>query len=182
MYQVNFLPWRIIQLQARYRFWCNSLLIQSLVIVAGVLIILWLWVSEKQQQRILLITLSQQQATLGKAYEITKNNLMKLKKIKLLQQAHQLAQLHTQRYLVLLQQLSLLIPDSCWVTSIEEHNDVLVLVAISDNYAAIIIFLQQLSESGYLGNIRLGDVNKSDHSKYHFVIHADWQSREQYNE
>ena len=183
MYQVNFLPWRTAQLHTRYHFWRNCLFIQSVIAMAGISGVFWLWADTQQQQHAELVVLAQQKAQLEKVWQLTNKKIMKLKKMKSMQQKQQLARRHSQRYLVLLRQLPLLIPQSCWITRFEEQSGVLIFAAKSNDYAAIITFFQKLNEEQDLVNIRLGDVinNNDDNGKYHFVIRAAWQRGAQHD-
>ncbi len=182
MYQVNLLPWRIAQLQMRYCFWRNCLFMQGLAIITGMMMMLGLWTHEQQQQQIQLSNLIHKQEKIKKTYEITHSRQVKLEKMQSIQKIWQQASLRNQRYSMLLQQLSLLIPDSCWLTAIEEHNGLLKLVANSHHHAAIMTFLRKLSEESNLEKIYIYDIKRSNHSIYHFVIHANWKIREGHHE
>ncbi len=178
MYQVNFLPWRMAQLKVRYRFWRNCFLIQGLVAITVMIVMLSSWIQEQQQQQAKILALSQQQEKYQAAYELTSRGFMKLKKMQSFQQMQHKEQLHAQRYLMLLQQLSLLIPDNCWISALKEQNDILILVAGSDDHTAIMAFFHKLNEQKELGNIYLNKVEQSSDAKYHFIIHADWNGLE----
>ncbi|AWK14892.1 hypothetical protein CCS41_11055 [Candidatus Fukatsuia symbiotica] len=95
-----------------------------------------------------------------------------LERIKARRRNHQKIQHQTYNYLILLQRLSRLIPDSCWLIKLEQHDDLLVLAGIGNNYTTIIAFLQKLVAEDNLFNIQLHNLNQQKKGELHFVIHV----------
>ncbi|CRY56592.1 type IV pilus biogenesis protein PilN [Yersinia intermedia] len=105
-----------------------------------------------------------------------------------LQQAEQRAQVYRQaqqstyRYTRLLQQLSQHIPSSCWLVNLLPQDNGFIFEAISQDYAAIDIFLVQLSRQSSLTNVRLQKIVQQDDGTFRFSVWADRQQGEDNHE
>ncbi|EGY29161.1 Tfp pilus assembly protein PilN [Candidatus Regiella insecticola 5.15] len=172
MFQVNFLPWRTRQLMSRYHFWLNLFFLQSVIIIVGIMLIFLLWKNEHLQHQITLIQLLQQQKVLQTIYLATQKKAKLLQNIKIRNKNHQHIQQQTKNYLMLLQRLSRLIPENCWLLRLEQQGNLFVFDGISNNYTAIITFLRKLAAEDSLFNIQLHNINQNQEGKLYFVIHA----------
>lgn len=182
MFQVNFLPWRMKQLKVRYRFWRNLFLLKIIFLIIITLVLSLSWRNEHQQQRLSLAALLQQQAALQAVYLATQQEAARLQRIKSRRKVYQREEKQAQRYVVLLQSLSRLIPNNCWLVKLEQQNNAFILDGISEDYATIVAFSQRMAAEDNLFNIQLNDVTQQDSGYVHFVMHVNWREEKYTNE
>ncbi|MFI0488602.1 MAG: PilN domain-containing protein [Yersinia sp. (in: enterobacteria)] len=182
MYQVNFIPWRIAQQIARFRFWRNTGLCHLGLLVIGLIVVQMQLRSERVLLQNNLVVLSHQQAALSQRHQLTQQEMTRLAVMKRHFQLYQQARQPAYHYSHLLQHLSEHIPDSCWLVALIPQGNAVVFTAISRDYVAINTFLTMLSRQPLLENVRLEGITQRDDGNFRFTVWADWQAGGRINE
>ncbi|CNH65753.1 PilN domain-containing protein [Yersinia pekkanenii] len=175
MYQVNFSSWRAEHQLDRYRFWRNAGLCQCTLFVITLLVIQVQSRTAHIRQQVNLAALSQQQSLLSQHYQELQQAMAQLRHREHRAQIYRQALQPARRYSTLLQQLSQQIPDSCWLVSLIPQDERVVFEAISQNYAAINVFLVQLGRQPLLENVHLQGITQQEDGHFRFVVWAEWR-------
>ncbi|TQI77714.1 pilus assembly protein HofN [Serratia fonticola] len=174
MYQVNLLPWRIRRQRQRYNFWLRCFGAQLL---AALLILAFTYgflSAQQTQQRRALQGLTQQYAVLNGQIQQRQKMVAELAHQVAVETRRQQNRTHNLRYLALLQQLSLAIPEALWLTVFEENTKGISLRGFSGHYAAIAAFEQRLAALPLLQDSRLVDVTRRKDGVLAFTLTARW--------
>lgn len=175
MYQVNLLPWRARIFAARYRFWIRILLLQ-LAIFSLCLMILGSYLSlslHQQQQYVALLKTDEEHLT--SRYQQTQQAMARLKQMQLLQQQWLRRERHNQAYLQLLQQLPQQMPETLWLTSLEQRDGIMQFKGISRDYSSLAHFASSLSHIKTLQHIQLSQMNISAIGQRQFILQSHWR-------
>lgn len=182
MYQVNFSLWRAERRFTRYRFWRNAGVCQCALWLLALLIVQGQSRVVQVDQQANLAALTQQQMVLSEQYQAVQHGMTQLQQIEQRAQVYRQAQQSAYRYTTLLQLLSQHIPSSCWLVNLLPQGDGFVFEAISQDYAAIDVFLVQLSRQSLLANVRLQKIVQQDNGTFRFAVWAGWQEGEDSHE
>lgn len=178
MYRVNLLPWRIRQQRRRCTFWLRLFCAQFLVATA-ILGFTYFFLSHQQvQQRRVLQELTQQQTDLNARLHEVQQAMSELARVTAEEARCQENLEHNRRYLSLLKQLSLALPDTLWLTRFEGNAKGISLQGVGGHYAAIGAFEQRLALSSLLQNSRLVDVRLREEGGLEFSLTARWGESE----
>lgn len=174
MYQVNLLPWRTRGQRRRCAFWLRMFVLQ-LVLVLAVLMVVFGLLSQQQVQRYeALLALIDQQTKLTDRYQQLQQTMARLACLTALAQQHDNNREHNRRYLQLLQQLPVLLPDPLWLIALESHAQSITLRGLSRRYEAVLQFEQQLTALPLLQRYRLAEVAQRQDGLFSFTLVAHW--------
>lgn len=174
MYQVNLLPWRLRRQRQRYTFWLRCFIAQSLlVLVMFVTVCFWLRYQQAQQHAVLQ-GLTQQHTDLAGRIQQTQQKMAELARLAAEDARYQHNRTQNWRYLSLLQQLSLTLPASLWLTEVEENAKGISLRGRGGAYAEVVLFEQRLAALPLLQGCRLVEVTQSKAGGLAFTLTARW--------
>ncbi|PWC11682.1 fimbrial protein [Brenneria roseae subsp. americana] len=180
MLLVNFLPWRQRRLWRRARNWLMALLLQLLLaaVLFGIVYSLW-----HRQYTLLLRELgdvSAQRQQWVAQYQQTRQIWEKLQQHQAQHEVDAAGNRHNQRYLSLLEQLSLMMPERLWLTEIADRGTHLSIAGMSENYTDIVNLNRALGRHPSMGRVRILNAlrQQNGRSLLHFALQADWQTEE----
>lgn len=174
MYQVNLLPWRLKLQRQRYTFWLRCFAAQLLLVLA-LLAATYCWLHYQQaRQHSLLLGLTQQHTELAERIQQTQKMMAEVARLATEDARYQHNRAQNRRYLSLLQQLSLTLPDTLWLTSFEENAKGISLRGQGGPYAAIITFERQLAVLPLLQGCHLVEVTQRKEGGLVFTLTARW--------
>lgn len=155
VFMVNLLPWRQRRLVRRSRYWCLLLLCHTgcvLMVIAG-----GKQVTSRQRlvQEAALTTALQQQQQRHTQLQDVRQAMTQLRQQQEGRQAQGEAQAHILRYVQLLEQLSGLVPDELWLTSLADQGDGISISGRSHNYTDIVQFSMRLERLASLTAVRI---------------------------
>lgn len=174
MYQVNLLPWRLRRQRQRYRFWLGCFCAQLLVALVILFFIYGLLGYQQVQQRQVLQERVQQQSAISAQIQQRQRMMAELANLAKEAARSQQDRAHNRRYLALLQQLSRALPDTLWLTELEENAQGISLHGLGGPYAAITIFEQRLAALPLLQDSRLAEVIQRKDGVLAFTLTARW--------
>ncbi|MCW6567046.1 PilN domain-containing protein [Yersinia ruckeri] len=174
MYQVNFLPWRMARLQARYRFWRNLLIGQMVAIVMFAICITGFLHTERVQHRHEEETLLAQIMQLDTMVQSTKRLQAELQQRKDHHDRQRQIYRRTQDYLTLLNLLALSMPANCWLTQLLQQKQVYHFDAYCRDYAAINQLHIELAQIRDKADIQIHGIRRQDNKEKLFTIQARW--------
>ncbi|WON76743.1 PilN domain-containing protein [Serratia sp. UGAL515B_01] len=178
MYQVNLLPWRVRQQRRRYVFWLRLFCTQLFVATSILTSIFFLLGHQQVQQRKVVQTLTQQYSDLTVRLREVQQSMSELARVTAAETQRRQNLAHNRRYLSLLQQLSLALPDTLWLTRFEENAKGILLQGVGAPYAAIITFEQQMALSPLLHHSQLAEVMAREEGGLTFILKARWVTNE----
>lgn len=174
MYQVNLLPWRLRRQRQRYTFWLRCFVAQLLLVLA-MLAAAYFWLCDQQaRQHSMLQGLTQQYTELAGRIEQTQQKMAELARLTAENARYQHNRSHNLRYLSLLLQLSVTLPDTLWLTGFEESPKGISLWGQGGAYAEIITFERRLAALPLLQGCRLVEVTQRKEGGLAFTLTARW--------
>lgn len=174
MYQVNLLPWRLTRQRQRYTFWLRCFVAQLLLVLALLVAAYCLLRYQQARQHALLQSLTQQHSVLTGRIQQTQQLMAAVARLAAEDDRYQHNHTQNLRYLSLLQQLSLTLPDTLWLTGFEESAKGILLRGQGGPYAEIVIFERRLAALPLLQGCHLVDVTQSKESGLAFTLAARW--------
>lgn len=174
MYQVNLLPWRLRRQRQRCIFWLRCFAAQLLLVLA-LLVATYFWLHYQQaRQHSLLLGLTQQHTELAERIQQTQQIMTEVARLAAKDARYQHNRTQNLRYLSLLQQLSVTLPDTLWLTSFEENAKGISLRGQGGPYAEIVTFERRLAALPVLQGCRLVEVTQRKEGGLTFTLTARW--------
>lgn len=174
MYQVNLLPWRLRRQRQRYTFWLRCFVAQLLLVLAMLAVTYFLLHYQQARQHSMLQGLTQQHTELAGRIQQTQKMMAELARIAAESARYQHNRTQNLRYLSLLQQLSITLPDTLWLTGFEENPKGITLLGQGGAYAEIVIFERRLAALPLLQGCRLVEVTQRKEGGLAFTLTARW--------
>jgi pilus assembly protein HofN len=174
MYQVNLLPWRLRRQRQRYTFWLRCFIAQLLLVLAMLAAIYFLLHYQQAKQQSMLQGLTQQHTELAGRIQQTQQMMAKLARMAAENARYQHNRSQNLRYLALLQQLSVTLPDTLWLTGFEENTKGISLQGQGGAYAEIVTFERRLAALPLLQGCRLVEVTQRKEGGLTFTLTARW--------
>lgn len=175
MYQVNLLPWRLRRQRQRYTFWLRCFVAQLLLVLALLVAVYGLLRYQQARQHALLQSLTQQHSELAGRIQQTQQLMAEVARLAAEDARYQHNRTQNLRYLSLLQQLSLTLPDTLWLTGFEENAKGILLRGQGGPYVAIVTFERQLAALPLLQGCHLVEVTQSKENGLAFTLAARWR-------
>lgn len=174
MYQVNLLPWRLMRQRQRYIFWLRCFAVQLLLVLA-LLVATYSWLRYQQaRQHSQLLGLTQQHTELAGRIQRTQQMMAEVARLAAEDARYQHNRAQNLRYLSLLQQLSVTLPATLWLTGVEENAKGILLRGQGGPYAAIVNFERRLAALPLLQSCHLVEISQSKESGLEFTLTARW--------
>lgn len=174
MYQVNLLPWRLRLQRQRYTFWLRCFVAQLLLVLATLTAAYFLLFYQQAKQRSILQGLTQQHTELAGRIQQTQQKMAELARLAAESTRYQHNRARNLRYLSLLQQLSITLPETLWLTDFEENARGILLRGQGGAYGEIVTFEQRLAALPLLQGCRLVEVTQRKEGGLAFTVTARW--------
>jgi pilus assembly protein HofN len=174
MYQVNLLPWRLRRQRQRYTFWLRCFVAQLLLVLAMLAVAYFLLHYQQERQHSRLQSLTQQHTELAGRIQQTQQMMVELARLAAKNARYQHNRAQNLRYLSLLQQLSVTLPDALWLTGFEENPRGIFLQGQGGAYAEIVTFERRLAALPLLQGCRLVEVTQRKEGGLAFTLTAHW--------
>ncbi|MFQ0828869.1 PilN domain-containing protein [Serratia fonticola] len=174
MYQVNLLPWRLRRQRQRYTFWLRCFVAQLLLVLATLTAAYFLLFYQQARQHSILQGLTQQHTELAGRIQQTQQKMAELARLAAESTRYQHNRARNLRYLSLLQQLSVALPDTLWLTDFEENARGILLRGQGGAYGEIVTFERRLAALPLLQGCRLVEVTQRKEGGLAFTVTARW--------
>ena len=174
MYQVNLLPWRLRRQRQRYTFWLRCFVAQLLLVLAMLVAAYFLLHYQQAKQHSMLQGLTQQHTELAGRIQQTQQMMAELARMAATNARYQHNRSQNLRYLALLQQLSVTLPDTLWLTGFEENTKGISLQGQGGAYTEIVTFERRLAALPLLQDCRLVEVTQRKEGGLAFTLTAHW--------
>lgn len=174
MYQVNLLPWRLRRQRQRYIFWLRCFAVQLLLVLALLAAVYFLLRYQQARQHSMLQILTQQHTDLAGRIQQTQKMMAEVARLAAKDARYQHNRAQNLRYLSLLQQLSVTLPDTLWLTGFEENAKGISLRGQGGAYAEIVTFERRLAALPLLQGGRLVEVMPRKEGGLTFTFTARW--------
>lgn len=174
MYQVNLLPWRLRWQRQRYTFWLRCFVAQLLLMLAMLMAVYFLLFYQQARQHSILQGLTQQHTELTGRIQQTQQKMAELTRLAAESARYQHNRAQNLRYLSLLQQLSVTLPETLWLTDFEENAKGILLRGQGGAYEEIVTFERRLAGLPLLQGCRLVEVTQRKEGGLAFTLTARW--------
>ncbi|CAM3895790.1 PilN domain-containing protein [Serratia silvae] len=174
MYQVNLLPWRLRRQRQRYTFWLRCFVVQLLLVLAMLAAVYFLLNYQQARQHSMLQGLTQQDTEMAGRIQQTQKMMAELARLAAENARYQHNRALNLRYLSLLQQLSVTLPDTLWLTGFEGDPKGISLRGRGGGYAEIVTFERRLAALPLLQGCRLVEVTQRKEGGLAFTFTARW--------
>lgn len=174
MYQVNLLPWRLRWQRQRYTFWLRCFVAQLLLMLAMLTAVYFLLFYQQARQHSILQGLTQQHTELTGRIQQTQQKMAELTRLAAESARYQHNRAQNLRYLSLLQQLSVTLPETLWLTDFEENAKGILLQGQGGAYEEIVTFERRLAGLPLLQGCRLVEVTQRKEGGLAFTLTARW--------
>ena len=174
MYQVNLLPWRLRWQRQRYTFWLRCFVAQLLLMLAMLTAVYFLLFYQQARQHSILQGLTQQHTELAGRIQQTQQKMAELTRLAAESARYQHNRAQNLRYLSLVQQLSVTLPETLWLTDFEENAKGILLRGQGGAYEEIVTFERRLAGLPLLQGCRLVEVTQRKEGGLAFTLTARW--------